>query len=185
MRVTTPRKRIITATLAALILLIIVAVFYRSNYVAPPFKVAPIPKSAPALTTVEVEDILSADFSVIRRVQQIPAPVKADYTAIANEPFEMVNPGQTRSTDAIIPGVPNKELVLVGLAGNNAVLVFKRGGLFDTTNVAVFSHRGTGGVWSARIDDNSVQDIAALRIAVHNRRFEPWDAHFLFAKPPG
>ena len=185
MRVTTPRKRIITATLFALVLLFIFAVFYRSNYVAPPFKVAPLPKSAPALTTAEVEDILSADFSVIRRVQQIPAPVKADYTAIANEPFEMVNPRQTRSTDAIIPGVPNKELVLVGLAGSNAVLVFKRGGLFDTTNVAVFSHRGTGGVWSARIDDNSVQDIAALRNAVHNHRFEAWDANFLFATPPG
>jgi len=127
----------------------------------------------------------SSDFSVIRRVQQIPAPVKADYTAIANEPFEMVNPGQTRSTDVILPGVPNKELVLVGLAGSNAVIIFKRGGLVDTTNVAVFSHRGAGGVWSARIDDNSVQDIEALRIVVHNHRFEPWDASFLFATPPG
>ncbi len=184
MRVTTSRKRIINATLAALIMLIIFGVFYRSNYVAPPFKVAPLPKGAPALTTAEVEDILSADFSLIRKVQQIPAPVKADYTALANEPFKMVNPGQTRSTDAIIPGVPNKELVLVGLAGSNAVLIFNRGGLFDTTNVVVFSHRGTGGVWCARIDDNSVQDIAALRNAVHNHRFEDWDAAFLFAIPP-
>ena len=95
----------------------------------------------------------------------------------------MVNPGQTRSTDAIIPGVPNKELVFVGLAGDCAVLIFKRGGLSDTTNAAVFSHRGTGGVWTARIDD-SVQDIATLRNAVHNHRFEPWDADFLFAHPP-
>jgi hypothetical protein len=140
----------VIATLAGLVSLITFVVVYRSNYVVPPFKVAPLPKSAPALTTAEVEDILSADFSLIRRVQQIPAPVKADYTALANEPFEMVNPGQTRSTDAIIPGVPNKELVLVGLAGSSAVLIFKRGGLFDTTNAAVFSHRGTGGVWTAR-----------------------------------
>jgi hypothetical protein len=143
------RKRITIATLAALILLIILAGFYRSNYVAPPFKVAPLPKAAPALTTAAVEDILSADFSVIRRVQQIPAPVKADYTALANEPFEMVNPGQKRSTDGIIPGVPNKELVFVGLARSSVVLVFKRGGLNDTTNVAVFSHRGGGGMWGA------------------------------------
>lgn len=71
----------------------------------------------------------------------------------------------------------------VGLANNNAVLIFKRGGLFDTTNAAVFSHIGTGGVWTARIDD-SVQDTAALRNAVHNHRFEPWDADFLFAHPP-
>jgi len=158
-------------------------IFYRSNYVALPFKVAPLPKSVPAFTPAEVEEILSADFILIRRVQQIPAPVKADYTALANQPFEMVNPGQTRSTDAIIPGVPNKELVFVGLAGDCAVLIFKRGGLSDTTNAAVFSHRGTGGVWTARIDD-SVQDIATLRNAVHNHRFEPWDADFLFAHPP-
>jgi len=183
--VATSRKRIIIATLTALILLIVSAGFYRSNYVAPPFKVAPLPKGVPALTTAEVEEVLSADFTLIRRVQQIPAPVKADYTVLANEPFEMVNPGQTRSTDAIIPGAPNKELVLVGLGGNSEVLIFKRGGLSDTTNVAVFSHRGPGGMWCARIDDNSVQDIAALRDAVHNHRFEACDAAFLFAVPSG
>jgi len=183
--VTTSRNWIVLAALAALIPLIVFVVFYRSNYAAPPFKVAPLPKSAPVMTTAEVEGILSANFSLIRRVQQIPAPVKADYTAVSNEPFKLVNPGQTRSTDGIIPGVPNKELVFVGLAGDSAVLVFKRGGLNDTINAAVFSHRGIGGVWTARIvDNNSVQDIAALRNAIHNRRFEPWDADFLFAHPP-
>jgi hypothetical protein len=175
LRVTTSRERITIAALAALVLLLIFAVFYRSNYVAPQFKVAPLPEGAHALTTAEVQNILTADFNLIRRVQQIPAPVKADYTAFANEPFEMVNPGQTRSTDGIIPGVPNKELVLVGLTGNCAVLIFKRGGLSDTTNAAVFSHSGTGGVWGARIDDNSVHDIAALRNALHNGRFEAWN----------
>jgi len=164
-------------------LIIIFAGFYRSYYVAP-FKVPALPKAAPALTTAEVEDILSADFSVIRRVQQIPAPVKADYTALANEPFEMVNPGQKRSTDGIIPGFPNKELVFVGLAGTSSVvLVFKRGGLNDTTNVAVFSHRGGGGIWGARINDSSGHDIAGLRNAVHNGQFKAWDRAFLFANP--
>jgi hypothetical protein len=183
--VTTSRKRFVIATLAALISLIGVVVFYRSNYLAPPFKVAPLPKSAPALTVAQVEEILSADFILIRRVQQVPAAVKADYATLANQPFEMVNPGRTRSTDAIIRGVPNKELVFVGLADGCAVLIFKRGGLWDTTDAAVFSHRGTGGVWTARINDNSVQDIATLRNAVHNHRFELWDADFLFAHPPG
>lgn len=180
---TTSRKRFVIGTVAALISLIGFVVFYRSNYVAPPFQVAPLPKGAPALTTAEVEEILSGDFRLIRRVQQIPVPVKADYTALANEPFKMVNPGQTRSTDAIIPGVPNKELVLVGLADGSAVLIFKRGGFFDTTNAAVFSHRGIGGMWCARTDDNSVQNIAALRNAVLNHRFEACDADFLFSHP--
>lgn len=171
------------AALAAVVLLLIIAVVYRSNHVAPRFNVAPLPKDARQLTNAEVEEILTADFILIRRVQQIPASVKADYSLLANAPFEMVNPGQTRSTDAIISGVPNKELVLVGLAGNNAVLIFKRGGLSDTTNAAVFSHLGTGGVWGAKIDDN-VQDVAALRNAVHNHRFEAWDADFFLATPP-
>jgi C4-dicarboxylate-specific signal transduction histidine kinase len=114
--VTTPRKRILIAALAAVVLLLIFAVFYRSNYVSPRFNVAPLAKGARQLTTAEVEEILTADFNLIRRVQQIPTSVKADYTVLANVPFEMVNPGQRRSTDGIIHGVPNKELVLVGLA---------------------------------------------------------------------
>lgn len=180
---TTSHKRFIIATLATFISLVAATIFYRSNYIAPPFKVAPLPKGAPTLTVAEVEEILSADFTLIRRVQRVPAAVKADYTALANEPFKMVNPGQTRSTDAIIRGVPNKELVFVGLTGDCDVLIFKRGGLWDTTNVALFSHRGAGGVWTARIDD-TVHDIATLRNAVRDHRFETWDAGFLFAHPP-
>lgn len=170
--------------MAALSSIIGLSVFHRSNHVSPPFKVAPLPKSARTLDSAEVEKMLSDNFVLIRKVQQVPAAVKADYTVVSNEPFEMVNPGQTRSTDVIIPGVPNKQLVFVGLAGDCAVLMFKRGGLADTTNAAVFSHRGMGGVWTARIDDYSVQDIAGLRNAVHNHRFEPWDAAFLFDHPP-
>ncbi|MBS1803732.1 MAG: hypothetical protein JST28_10225 [Acidobacteria bacterium] len=183
MSVTTSRKRSAIGSAAALILLVGLVFSYRAYYLAPPFKVAPLPKNARTLTSAEVDEILSANFQVIRRVQQIPPEVKADYTTLSNEPFTMVNPGQKRSTDGIIPGVPNKKLVLVGLAGERAVLIFKRGGLEDTTNAAVFSHRGNGGVWTARLRDNSVQDIPTLRDAVHSHRFEPWDANFLFANP--
>jgi hypothetical protein len=35
-----------------------------------------------------------------------------------------MNPGQMMSTDLIIAGVPNKKLVLVGLADQTAVLIF-------------------------------------------------------------
>jgi hypothetical protein len=182
--VTTSGMRIVIATSAALILLVVSLAVHRSHYAAPTFDVPPLPQGARTLNIAEVEKILFADFTLIRRVQQIPAAVRADYTAVANEPFEMVNPGQRRSTDAITPGVPNKELVFAGISDNNAVLIFKRGGLFDTTNVAVFSHRGTGGLWTARIDDNTVQDIAGLRNAIRNRRFEAWNPDFLFAPPP-
>jgi hypothetical protein len=88
--------------------------------------------------------------------------------------FEMVNPGHARSTDMIIPGLPNKELVFVGLADQSAVLIFLRGGLADTINLAVFSHKGNGGMWGARIDDYSVHDISGLRDALQKGRFEAW-----------
>ena len=124
--VMTSRKWFAVGCGSALISIIGFVVFHRANHVAPPFEVAPLPKGVHALSPAEVEDILSANFVMIRRVQQVPAAVKADYAALSNEPFEMVNPGQTRSTDVIIPGVPNKELVFVGLAGDCAVLMFKR-----------------------------------------------------------
>ena len=168
----TSRKWITVAVLAGLSLLTTFAVFNRAQSTVPPFEVTPLSKGTRTLTTREVDDLLAANFNIVQRVQQIPAAVKGDYTALANEPFEMVNPGQTMSTDYIIPGVPNKKLVLVGLADQCAVLIFIRGGFADRVNAAVFSHKGTGGMWGAIIEDYTVHDIAALRNAVHNGRFK-------------
>jgi hypothetical protein len=172
--VTTSHNRILAAVFAGISLLIVFAVFNRSGSTVPPFEVTPLPKGTHTLTTSEVEDLLTANFKIDQKVQQIPAPLKRDYTALANEPFEMVNPGQEMSTDDIIPGVPNKKLVLVGLADQSAVLIFIRGGYVDTINAAVFSHKGTGGMWGATIEDYSVRDIQTLRNAVHNGRFKVW-----------
>jgi hypothetical protein len=173
--VTSSHRRIGVTSLAVLSLLAVFALFNRAQKTVPPFNAAPLPKGTRTLTAAEAEDILAANFSVIRRVQQIPASVKGDYTALAGEPFEMVNPGQTMSTDLIISGVPNKKLVLVGLADQTAVLIFVQGGYASTINAAVFSHRENVGVWGAMIEDYSVHDIAALRRAVHNGRFKAWD----------
>ena len=171
---TTSHKRITVAVLAGLSLLTVFAVFNRAQSTVPPFEVTPLSKGTHTLKTREVDDLLAANFNIVQRVQQIPGPVKGDYTALANEPSEMVNPGQEMSTDYIIPGVPNKKLVLVGLEDQCAVLIFIRGGYANTVNAAVFSHKGTGGMWGAMIEDYSVHDIAALRNAVHNGRFKAW-----------
>jgi hypothetical protein len=174
LRVTTSHKLISAAVFASLSLLFVFAVFRRAQNTVPPFEVAPLPKDARILTAGEIDALLAADFDIVHRVQQIPREVKADYTQLTTEPFEMVNPGQAMSTDLILAGVPNKKLVLVGIADECAVLIFIRGGYADTVNAAVFSHKGTGGMWGATIEDYSVHDIPGLRKAVDEGRFKVW-----------
>lgn len=139
-----------------------------------PFKAKPLSKDAPRLTISEVKEILEANFTEVHTVEEIPRNVRLDYTVLTGNRFEMVSPGHPVSTDAIIPGVPNKRLVFAGLGDQSAVLVFERGGIADTINVAVFSHKGNGGTWGASIDDYSVHDISGLRDALQKGKFEAW-----------
>jgi len=167
-------QRITVGGFAVLGLLAIFVIFYRMLNPVPSFKVAPLPKGTRILTTAEVESILAANFNEIRRVQQIPAPVKADFAALTNQPFEMVNPGQTMSTDAVIPGVPNSRLVFAGISDQTAVVIFEHGGLADSFEATVFFHKGDGGMWGAVLFDGQARDISGLRRAVHDGRFHTW-----------
>jgi hypothetical protein len=157
------------AVLAGLSLLAVFGDFNRAQNAVPPFAVKPLPKGTHILTSREVDDLLASNFNIVQKVTQIPPPLKGDYTALANEPFEMMNPGQSMGSD-----LPIKRLVLVGIADQCAVLIFERGGIAGTLNAAVFSHKGTGGMWGATVDYYSVHDIASLRNAVHNGQFHTW-----------
>jgi hypothetical protein len=169
------RRSVFVAAVSAVSMLAAFGAFYLTHDPAPPFKVTPLSKDARKLTIAEVEEILRSDFTEFHTIQEIPRSVKLDYTALTGNKFEMVNPGYARSTDMIIPGLTNKELVFVGLADQSAVLIFRRGGLADTINLAVLSHKGNGGMWGVRIDDYSVHDISGLRDALQKGRFEGWD----------
>ena len=169
------QRSVFVATVGAISVLAAFAALYLTRDAAPPFKATPLLKDAPRLTIAEVEELLRANFTVFHTVEEIPRAVRLDYTALTGNKFEMVDPGHARSTDAIIPGLPNKELVFVGLADQSAVLIFRRGGIADTINVVVFSHKGNGGMWGARIDDYSVRDISGLRDALQKGKFEAWD----------
>ena len=168
------QRSVFVATVGAISVLAAFAALYLTREAAPPFKAEPLSKDAPRLTIAEVEEVLRADFTEFHTVEEIPRTVRLDYTALTGNKFEMVNPGHARSTDAIIPGLPNKELVFVGLADQSAVLIFRRGGIGDTINVAVFLHKGNGGMWGARIGDYSVHDIFGLRDALQKGKFEAW-----------
>lgn len=142
------------------------------RYVVPNYDVPPLPTVPDRLTTAEVEDILSANFTIVRKVEEVPTPVKNDYTAVTHHQFGMVNDGEPVSTDMIIPGVPNKRLVLVGVADQNAVLIYELFGLTGEVKVLVFSHKGGTGVWEATLNDSSVTTVEGLRNAVRNGQFE-------------
>jgi len=172
--VNTSIKRLIVLASAVIVFLVLFIRFYGIQNAARPFKVLPLPKAAPRLTTAEAEEILRANFEVIHKVEQVPTAVMEDYTAITHQPFMMVNAGQPVSTDAIIPGVPNKELVLVGLADQRAVVFYTEFGFISWRRVMVFSHKGQVGVWYAEITDHSVNDIPGLRIALQNGQFKEW-----------
>ncbi len=118
-------RRIALPVLGTVALLALLPLLRRTHYVVPSFSVPPLSTTPSRLTVVQVQEILLSNFTVVRKVQEVPAVIKDDYTAITHNPFWMVNDGEPVSTDAIIPGVPNEQLVLLGLADENAVLVYE------------------------------------------------------------
>lgn len=146
---------------------------YRTREAAVSAESAPLPKIAHRLTTAQAEDILRSDFRVVSRVQEVPTSVKDDYYALTHERFRMVNLGETVSTDAIIPGVPNKQLVLMGISGRTSVLIFNNFGIARSVRVAIFSHSQDDGAWGAEIA-HSVRDIPALRKSIQTGDFQSW-----------
>jgi hypothetical protein len=86
----------------------------------------------------------------------------------------MVNTGQMMSNDYILRGVPNKRLIVAGVADQKAVLIYLQGGYVDIVNVAVFSHGEHPGWWGARITDYRVKEISHLKRALAAGQFELW-----------
>ena len=169
----TSLKRLIVPASSALTLVALLIAFYRGVHrPAPPFLVPGLPVSVPRLSTAEAQEVLRGNFELVHRVQQVPTAVMDDYSAVTHQPFWMVNTGQQVSTDAIIPGVPNKQLVLVGLSGRTDVVFYTEFGLFSVHRLMVFSHKDPVGVWEAEITDHSVDDIAGLRIAMQKGEFK-------------
>jgi hypothetical protein len=167
------KKSGLLIAVGAILILLIVALIYVRN-TPPHFKVQPIPNDSPTLTTASVEMLLNSNFRVVRRVQQIPNVVKESFAALSGRPFAMVNPNQDMSTDMMLPGVPNKRLVFLGLSDQTAVIVFEQGGFASSLDAVVFSYARGGGTWTVTID-NPVQDISDLKRAVDNNRFTTFE----------
>ena len=121
----------------------------------------------------EVEQMLRSDLSVVRRVGQVPEPVKEDYLDLTGERFDMADPGMQMNADVIEPGIPNSRLVFVGLGSDRDVLVYQHGGFVSTLNVIVVVHGASGGAWAAGLEDYSIDSISRLHAAIQNNQFTP------------
>jgi hypothetical protein len=148
---------------------------YRARIPAPTFSVSPIQETARSLTHSEVENLLGSQFVVVRRVRQVPSVLKQSFTNFTDLPFDMNDPGERIGTDFIVPGVPSRRLVFVGVGDNIALVVYDQGGYATTRNAVVFSYVNGGGAWGALLNDRSVDDVSALRMAIAHGRFHTWE----------
>lgn len=163
-------KRIL---IAAVVITAIAAggMFFITWNSVPPLSVRPVPKNAPTLNQADVEKLLNVkQFSIVRRVRQVPFAVKQSFTNLTGLPFDMVDPGKPMSTDNIIPGVPTRRLIFAGVSDDSAILVYEQGGYVGEFNVLVFWYGDGGRDWKATLN-TPAKDVPSLRRIVEDRQF--------------
>lgn len=136
----------------------------------PSLDFGPIPKGAPVLAQLEIESLLADHYTVIRHVRQVPLVLKESFSNVTSLPFDMNNPGDPMSTDAIIHA-PSRQLIFGAVGKQSAILVYEQGSFASFPCAVIFSRTGAA-AWIA-IDDYRPKDIAALRRSVHEARFSP------------
>jgi len=168
-------RRIHLLVAAAIVVGTVCIVFLsiRGPLWAPAFPVPPLAEHPRVLTLDEVERTLQSDFLIIRTVQRVPSKVRQDYSKLTGESFDMQNPGGLMTADVIVPGVPNRRLVLVGLGRDCEVLIYEKGGIADSLNVLAVVHGIAGGAWGAQLPYD-IHTISDVHEAVLNNRYSTW-----------
>lgn len=142
---------------------------------------APLERNGPTLSLNQIDAVMGQKLTVVTKVADIPEAAKTSFCNLERCNFEggqfdMVDPGEAMSTDDIIPGVPNKKLVIAALGENAAVVLYVRGGFADRLCVTVFDFRARA-AWGAYVNDYDVRDLSGLRKAIAARSFVPWSAN--------
>jgi hypothetical protein len=136
----------------------------------PSLDFGPIPKGAPVLAWSEIETLLADHYTVVRHVRQVPLVLKDSFSNVTSLPFDMNNPGDPMSTDAIIDA-PSRQLIFGAVGKQSAILVYEQGSFASFPCAVIFSRTGAA-AWIA-IEDYMPTDIGALRRSVHQGRFSP------------
>jgi hypothetical protein len=157
-------------SLAAFVLAAATGVWFWNINRIPRLDFGPVPSGAQALKQSDIEQLLTARFTVVRRVRQIPAPLKESFSNVTGLPFDMNNPGDMMSTDVIIQA-PSRQLIFAAIGKQSAIVVYEQGSFASFPCAVVVSKSGAV-AWIA-IDDYQPTDISALRRSVHEARFKP------------
>jgi hypothetical protein len=134
----------------------------------PHLEASPVPQHPHALSENEVKAVLAQDFRIVYKVEQIPDAVRTSFINVVDSgredslsdpktrnkdfneqwkreaqkrplpPLQMADPGQAMGSDVVMPGVPNRRLVLCGYSKSAALVLFEQGGYVDTVRLVVF-----------------------------------------------
>lgn len=103
----------------------------------PPGEPAPIQFAG--MSSADRRDFLNADFTILRKVADLPAGIKKLYMVKGGR-VAMANPGdEFEATDFIAdPDLPRRRLLFAGVAGDRAFIHYERGGQSHSYLVALF-----------------------------------------------
>jgi hypothetical protein len=137
--------------------------------------IRPVPVNAPRIPAPVLRQLVNADFEVVTNLGYFPSPVKESFCNIercnyVGVKFDMVNPGDTMSTDYIIEGVPNKRLVFAALNKASAIVVYERGGYANFLCVTILDF-GDGSAWGSRLNNPNVKNMHDLREALADEKY--------------
>ena len=130
------------------------------------------------MSLAQLYKLMREDFVIVTDVRKLPASVKGAFCNIekcnfVGVKFDMVNPGETMSTDYMIPGVPNKKLRFAALNGDSAIVFYQWGGFADQECVTAFDFREHTS-WGASLKVFRVTTLDQLRTAILDRQFTQW-----------
>jgi hypothetical protein len=88
--------------------------WYIGTRKVPSLDFGPIPRGAPALAQSEIENLLADHYTVVRHVRQTPLVLRESFSNVTSLPFDMNNPGDPMSADAVIHA-PSRQLIFAAV----------------------------------------------------------------------
>jgi hypothetical protein len=118
------------------------------------------------------------DFTVVTDLRYLPSRVTESFCNVEDCNYGgtkfMVNPGETMSTDYILPGVPNKRLVFAALNRDSAVVVYERGGYVNFLRTTILDFRD-GKTWDTTLNSYPIRNLPDLRVALSQEKYDMAD----------
>jgi hypothetical protein len=119
---------------------------------------------------VAVEQFLEGDFSIVRDLRALPAPVLRGLTGKDGSSLAMTNPwGIILESDLVAPGIPGARLIFAGTSREKGFVHFEAGGMWRWYPLILFTINSGGAktVWLGVCNDRAM-NLRDLRTLVLN-----------------